>query len=98
VPSFLLQPIVENAIRHGIAHCEGRGVIETSIRRDGDVLRLLVRDSGRAVDTPVASGNGIGLRNTRQRLSHFYKDSFEMKAEPMPAGGFEVAIAIPYEQ
>ena len=65
---------------------------------DGDVLRLMVRDSGHDVDAPAATGNGIGLKNTRQRLIHFYKDRFEMKAEPMLTGGFEVTISIPYEQ
>src|SRR5882757_10311450 len=52
VPSFLLQPIVENAIRHGIAHCEGRGLIEASIKRDGEMLRLEIRDSGPGIEAP----------------------------------------------
>ena len=46
VPSFLLQPIVENAIRHGIAHCEHEGLVEASAIRDGDELHLRVRDTG----------------------------------------------------
>jgi LytS/YehU family sensor histidine kinase len=98
VPSFLLQPIVENAIRHGIAHCEGRGLIEASIKRDGEMLCLKVRDSGLGIGAPPGNGSGIGLKNTRERLNHFYEDRFEMKAEPMSTGGFEVAISIPYEQ
>ncbi|RZU43076.1 sensor histidine kinase [Edaphobacter modestus] len=98
VPSFLLQPIVENAIRHGIAHCEGRGLIEASIRRDGEMLRLRIRDTGLGTKAPPGNGSGIGLRNTRERLNHFYEDRFEMKAEPILTGGFEVAISIPYEQ
>jgi signal transduction histidine kinase len=97
VPSFLLQPIVENAIRHGIAHCEDQGVIETVIRRDGASLHLRIRDTGPGVPPLKQNGNGIGLKNTRERLHHFYQDRFEMKAAPMEAGGFEVAISIPYE-
>lgn len=97
VPSFLLQPIVENAIRHGIAHCEDQGVIETVIRRDGASLHLRIRDTGPGVPALKQNGNGIGLKNTRERLHHFYQDRFEMKAAPMEAGGFEVAISIPYE-
>ena len=98
VPCFLLQPIVENAIRHGIAQCENEGRIEASARRDGSLLRLEVRNSGHARTMPAKSGNGIGLRNTRERLAHFYQEAFDMKALPLEAGGFQVAIAIPYER
>jgi LytS/YehU family sensor histidine kinase len=97
VPCFLLQPIVENAIRHGIAHCENDGVLEASAVRDGSNLRLLVRDTGRGLGHSLPCGSGIGLRNTRERLTHFYRSNFLMKAEPLAAGGFEVAITIPYE-
>ena len=47
--------------------------------------------------TAAQDGHGIGLRNTRERLMHFYHDEFAMKAEPLDEGGFEVAITIPYE-
>jgi hypothetical protein len=98
VPCFLLQPIVENAIRHGIAHCESDGLVEATARRDGDLLRLEVRDSGSGRNGHAKPGNGIGLKNTRDRLAHFYQDSYAMKAQPLAHGGFEVAIAIPYER
>jgi hypothetical protein len=101
VPCFLLQPIVENAIRHGIARCEHEGLVEASARREGDQLRLRIRDTGPAQQigqqTNQIAGNGIGLSNTRERLVHFYRDAFAMKAEPLDAGGFEVDITIPYE-
>lgn len=97
VPCFLLQPIVENAIRHGIAHCENDGVLEASMVRDGSSLRLLVRDTGPGARKTLPSGSGIGLRNTRERLTHFYRNNFLMRAEPLATGGFEVAITIPYE-
>jgi LytS/YehU family sensor histidine kinase len=97
VPCFLLQPIVENAIRHGIAHCENDGVLEASAVRDGSSLRLLVRDTGPGSGKALPSGSGIGLRNTRERLAHFYSNNFLMKAAPLATGGFEVAITIPYE-
>jgi hypothetical protein len=98
VPCFLLQPIVENAIRHGIAHCENEGHIEASARRVGHELQLRVRDTGRGFRTHRQNGHGIGLRNTRERLAHFYPDAYEMSAQPMETGGFEVAISIPYER
>jgi signal transduction histidine kinase len=97
VPCFLLQPIVENAIRHGIAHCVSDGVVEASARRDGGSLHLKVRDTGAEDGAPAQEGHGIGLKNTRERLLHFYQNEFAMRAEPLEDGGFEVAITIPYE-
>jgi sensor histidine kinase YesM len=97
VPCFLLQPIVENAIRHGIAHCESDGLVEATARRDGNLLRLEVRDTGAGRSGVAKPGNGIGLKNTRERLAHFYNDSYVMRAQPSSTG-FEVAIAIPYER
>jgi signal transduction histidine kinase len=98
VPCFLLQPIVENAIRHGIANCENKGVVEASARREGTSLHLRVRDSGPGANCPSKNGHGIGLKNTRERLAHFYQDEYAMHASPLETGGFEVAIRIPYER
>ena len=98
VPCFLLQPIVENAIRHGIAHCEDNGVVEASARREANLLRLEVRDTGSHVHGYSKPGNGIGLKNTRERLAHFYQEAYDMVARPLETGGFEVAITIPYER
>ncbi|MGB6688036.1 MAG: histidine kinase [Terracidiphilus sp.] len=96
VPCFLLQPIVENAIRHGIASCEGDGTVEASARREGDRLRISVRNSGSG-KTAATHGNGIGLRNTRERLAYFYPREHSLQAGVAKADGFEVAIDIPYE-
>jgi hypothetical protein len=98
VPCFLLQPIVENAIKHGIAHCEDNGVVEASARRVGSRLRLEVRDTGSRPNGHAEPGNGIGLKNTRERLTHFYQEAYDMKAQALDTGGFEVAITIPYER
>ncbi len=98
VPCFLLQPIVENAIRHGIAHCESNGIVEATARRDGNLLRLEVRDTGAHMNGHAKPGNGIGLKNTRERLAHFYHEAYDMVARPLEQGGFEVAITIPYER
>ena len=98
VPCFLLQPIVENAIRHGIAHYEDNGVVEASARRVGNLLRLEVRDSGSRFNGHSKPGTGIGLKNTRERLAHFYQEAYDMVAQPLDTGGFEVAITIPYER
>jgi sensor histidine kinase YesM len=98
VPCFLLQPIVENAIRHGIAHCENEGLVEATVQRNGSFLDLRIRDTGPGLGTLQQDGHGIGLKNTRERLAHFYHDDFAMKAQPLAAGGYEVSITIPYER
>jgi LytS/YehU family sensor histidine kinase len=98
VPCFLLQPLVENAIRHGIAHCESDGVVEASARLEGRHLQLRIRDNGPGSHAPIKPGHGIGLKNTRERLAHFYRDDYAMSANALAEGGFEVSIKIPYEQ
>jgi LytS/YehU family sensor histidine kinase len=97
VPRFLLQPIVENAIRHGIANCESEGMVEASATRNGDLLHVLVRDTGPGRISAQPNGHGIGLKNTRERLAHFYPAGYQMEAQPLHSGGFEVSITIPYE-
>jgi two-component sensor histidine kinase len=98
VPCFLLQPIVENAVRHGIARCEQSGVISTSVERDGARLHLCVRDNGPGRNGDPRPGFGIGLRNMEDRLAHFYQKEFGVKLSEPESGGFEVAITIPYER
>lgn len=98
VPLFLLQPIIENAVRHGIAHRAKDGVISTSARRIGNSLQLQVRDNGPGSARPSASGHGIGLKNTRERLAHFYPGTHEFIITQPDDGSFEVTITIPYER
>lgn len=97
VPSFLLQPIVENAIHHGISRMKRGGLLETTIRRVDDKLQLSVRDNGNAPGIAL-KGHGIGLRNTRERLTFFYPNLHRFKAGVRPSGGYEVFIEIPYEK
>jgi hypothetical protein len=98
VPCFLLQPIVENAIRHGIARCENEGLVELSAELAGGSLKIVVRNSGSVQPAAKQSGHGIGLANTRERLAHFYADNFILLAEPQTTGGFQVIISLPYEK
>jgi two-component sensor histidine kinase len=98
VPCFLMQPLVENAIRHGISRAEDGGCIHVKVERAGERLRLQVRDTGPGANGHAPDGHGIGLRNTRERLSHLYGEQFDFRAEPLPAGGFEVAVELPYER
>jgi sensor histidine kinase YesM len=98
VPCFLLQPVIENAIRHGIAHLEEDGAIHTSIHREGDMLQFTVRDNGPGLKVQSIPGHGIGLKNTEQRLLHFYQNAYRFAATEPKSGGFEVSITIPYER
>jgi hypothetical protein len=98
VPCFLLQPIVENAIRHGISQRESEGCIETTAKRVGTRMQLQVRDNGPGENGRPHPGFGVGLSNTRDRLIHFYQDDYELRAFEPESGGFEVLITIPYER
>ena len=98
VPSFLLQPLVENAIRHGIANCEERGIIHTSAVRESEQLFLRVHDNGPGLSDKPQPGHGIGLKNTGERLAHFYADRFQLQVSSPASGGFEVCVTIPYER
>ena len=98
VPCFLMQPLVENAIRHGISRSEEGGSVHVTVERKGPRLRLQVRDSGAGANGQAPDGHGIGLRNTRERLSHLYGERFDLRAAPLESGGFEVAVELPYER
>ena len=98
VPSMILQPLVENAVRHGIARKRASGRIEVRSRRAGDSLELSVRDDGPGFGgAPAADGNGVGLLNTHARLEQLYGPSgFEMYRGNGPGGGALVRVTIPF--
>jgi signal transduction histidine kinase len=94
VPSFVLQPIVENAIRHGVAKRSSAGLVLIEARRDGDALVLSVSDDGPGVVGEPTSG--VGLANTRDRLKTLYGDLGSLTLGPRSDGGTVVAIRLPY--
>lgn len=97
VPSLLLQPLVENAIRHGVELADSPGRIEVRAGRFGSRLRLSVRDNGpgpSADATPTRRG-GIGLRNTRARLAHLYPGEHWFELRRADGGGAEVEVVLP---
>jgi sensor histidine kinase YesM len=98
VPCFLLQPIVENAIQHGIAPRAAGGLIETSVKRIGDKLWMQVRDDGAGPNGSTTQGHGIGMQNVRERLAYFYSDNYKLDIVSPVDGGYEVTIQIPYER
>ena len=97
VPTLLLQPLVENAVRHGIAPKVGGGTIEIVAQREGDQLRLTVRDNGfgLAADALHAFNTGVGLSNTRARLQHLYGARHRFEFDRPADGGLTVTVVIP---
>jgi two-component system LytT family sensor kinase len=101
VPSMLLQPLVENAVRHGVAPLMegGRITIESSSR--GDQLLMTIRNSGPRTNETSGQSNickGIGLSNTAERLQTLYGDRQRLSLRPQEEGGYEVVIEIPLRQ
>ena len=97
VPSLLLQPLVENAIKHGVAKKAGPGHIDISARRDGDKLRIEVRDDGVGLseDALTALQKGIGVSTTRARLQHLFGADFRFEFHRLTEG-LAVIVAVPW--
>jgi len=97
VPSFLLQPLVENALRHGIAPHARKGVVEISARRLEDSLCLDVRDNGDGVAKEgTIPARGMGIANTRARLDQIYGAAHRFEIRNDPQGGARVQLVIPF--
>ncbi len=98
VPHLILQPLVENAIRHGIAPYLWAGHLLVAARRFEDRVQLLVRDDGPGAGNGDGDTTrpGIGLTNTRARLTRLYGGDFELEVSNAPDGGLEARIAIPF--
>jgi two-component system, LytTR family, sensor kinase len=96
VPNLILQPLVENAIRHGISKRRGAGHVEISASRSNGTLELAVRDDGPGIpDSSVEEG--IGLSNTRLRLEQLYGGRHRFEIENGSEGGLVVSLGIPFE-
>lgn len=96
VPSLILQPIVENAVKHGIAkHAQG-GTIRIAASLDQGKIALTVSNDGPPLLPIEGSSSGIGNLNVRTRLKNLYGDAFEFTMRNGTAGGVEVAISLPY--
>jgi LytS/YehU family sensor histidine kinase len=97
VPFLLLQPLVENAIRHGIEPREEPGHVTVTARRDGNQLELRVVDNGDGLADAAGAppSEGIGLANTRTRLAYLYEDEHSLELRNGSRGGLEVRVRIP---
>jgi two-component system LytT family sensor kinase len=101
VPSMLLQPLVENSIKHGIANRIDGGTITLRARRAGNRLSIEVEDDGVGIPENAAEesegGAGIGVSNVRERLQVLYSHDYTMVIESQPGQGTRVSIDIPAE-
>jgi signal transduction histidine kinase len=100
VPNMILQPLVENAIKHGIAPRSEGGKIEIAAQLVNDKLELSVADNG--IGVPLNDieniSEGVGLSNTRRRLKHLYGNGHEFNLTPIEMSGFQVNLTIPFKQ
>lgn len=100
VPSMILQPIVENAIKHAISKLEHSGVLSIVARRFGNDLLLDVADNGpgaEIVNGQLSRSGGVGLRNIKERLHALYDGDFAFSVEHNQPQGVRVSVRIPYD-
>lgn len=99
VPSLMLQPLVENAIEHGVRNNSDKGYIEIECNRLEQRLHFRIHDNGPGLNpkkTILKKGRGIGLENTRERLNNLYGDNYEFELKNAKEGGALVILDIPY--
>jgi signal transduction histidine kinase len=101
VPTLVLQPLIENAIKHAIAANPKGGTIGIAAGIEGGKLYLRVTDTGPGTPVPVPADSegpsGVGLNNTRKRLLALYGDRHELVMEPLEPAGLSVTVCIPFE-
>ncbi len=97
VPNLLLQPLVENAIRHGISRRAGGGRVDVRAWRENGSLRLEVRDDGPGLDA-ARKAPGIGLANTRARLERLHGGDCGLDLKSLPEGGTLTSVRLPYTE
>ena len=96
VPTLILQPLVENAIKHGIApRGEGGRISVTAVRSNGH-LEIHVCDDGPGVGPSGPAREGVGLRNTHDRLAKLYGDEASLTLRNRPEGGLDAEVRLPY--
>ena len=101
VPVKILQPLIENAVKHGVSRVPGEGRITIRGYRDRDRLRVFLRNTGGEPGTSGASETdvtGIGLSNTRQRLNTLYGSDFTLSLYWPRDGGCQVSLDLPYRR
>jgi signal transduction histidine kinase len=96
VPTLLWQPVLENAIRHGVTPLAGRGRIVITSRREAEDLVLEIRDNGRGLPPGGAPRQGVGLRNVRERVEQLYGPRARFVLSPALGGGTAATLRLPF--
>ena len=98
VPNLILQPLTENALRHGIGRSVASGLVGISAHKENGSLKLIVFDNGIGLSSnwQLKSGGGIGLANTAARLQQLYGDRHRLDVRNREGGGVEVVVVIPF--
>jgi anti-sigma regulatory factor (Ser/Thr protein kinase) len=98
VPNLVLQPLVENAVKHGVSKLEGGGRIVVRARRDGDRTVMTVEDNGPGFgDADEPGEEGVGLRNTRERLEQLYGSAQRLTLREIEGGGLMAEVIVPFQ-
>ncbi|MBP2664463.1 MAG: histidine kinase [Firmicutes bacterium] len=97
IPGMLLQPLVENAIIHGIEINTQPGLIKVTIKRQGDKLCCRIKDNGIGFDTKAmgTKKQGIGLNSVKSRLQYYFNDEFDFRVVSQPEKGTSVELSFP---
>jgi LytS/YehU family sensor histidine kinase len=97
IPHLILQPLVENAVKHSTAEASKSGEVLVRVACEGDRLSLVVQDNGPGLkgEPEEATAGGVGLSNTRERLATLYGESHGMELSNGPWGGLRVEITLP---
>ncbi|AIQ36044.1 histidine kinase [Paenibacillus sp. FSL R5-0345] len=113
LPKMTVQPVIENAVKHGLESLDRQGILKVSILEETGVLNIVVQDNGKGMDAeklnalvesldrPSTKENGkmgIGLQNLHQRLQHMFGESYGLVIRSLPGEGTEVAIVLPISQ
>jgi two-component system, LytTR family, sensor kinase len=96
LPNMILQPLVENAVRHAIVPFLRAGIIEVSSLREDDSLIVTVRDDGPGMGGNAPKQFGMGLRNTLSRLRHLYGEAYDLQFLDSPGGGLTLRLRVPF--
>ena len=96
VPSMILQPLVENSVRHGVAPRPEGGCIKIKAWRDNSLLRLEVEDDGPGLGGDAPPKERVGLSNTRARVRNLYGDEHGLRLRHAAGGGLVVSLSIPF--
>jgi signal transduction histidine kinase len=97
VPTLILQPLIENAVRHGVSQKVGGGTVSIEAALDGADLQLIIRDTGVGMQQGVeaALSAGVGLRNVHDRLVHLYGEQYAPRIDSNPGEGTSVVVRVP---